>query len=289
MILKILNGVQRFLLFSILVFHTTFAIAKIEASLGIPPNTNINYPHALPETSESEILISRPQYLISYNKHRRLPNWVIWKVDSSNLGSSGRSNNFRIDSELENYLTQTDRRGFHAVSANDYANSCYDRGHQVPSGDRTNSRSDNTATFFMSNMAPQTPFLNRLIWERLESETRSRLHGNKRRAYIITGPLYLQNQGFIGQNNDIQVPSHFFKIVLLADINKGKIDPSASDEVISVIMPNSLDDGSNPYLDEAALCDSKTGRFNPKNKDWRQFQTSTEEIERVSGLNFQFQ
>src|SRR5690606_365010 len=109
---------------------------------------------------------------ISYNKERRSANWVAWKVDSSTIGSAERTNYFKVDRELQEYLKQ-DPNTPPAVSPLDYKGTCFDRGHQAPSADRTESRESNRVTFVMSNMLPQTPFLNRYLWRKLEQFTRT--------------------------------------------------------------------------------------------------------------------
>src|ERR1700688_428539 len=76
--------------------------AKVEGTIGsIPVDKNPNLAITLPTTDNSEILISREQYLISYNKNNRAPNWVAWKLEVDQLGKSGRSNKFLQDTELE--------------------------------------------------------------------------------------------------------------------------------------------------------------------------------------------
>ncbi len=76
--------------------------------------------------------------------------------------------------------------GWERVSKSVYSRSGYDKGHIAPSGDReallrsplasplgrsadrTNSASDNSQTFLMTNRMPQTPDNNRHTWEGLE-------------------------------------------------------------------------------------------------------------------------
>ncbi len=53
----------------------------------------------------------------------------------------------------------------------------FDRGHHTPSGDRTRSIPDNSATFFMTNMMPQAPGNNQGPWEKLESDSRGHWSG----------------------------------------------------------------------------------------------------------------
>ena len=87
----------------------TTAEARIETVIGSQDlQTNPNLPGFFPSVSSNEIIISRPQYIISYNRERRSPNWVAWRVDASKLGTVQRSNHFQLDTELQNYLDSSD-------------------------------------------------------------------------------------------------------------------------------------------------------------------------------------
>lgn len=63
-----------------------------------------------------------------------------------------------------------------------------DGGHQAPAGNQTVDPELKDQTFYMSNMAPQRPSLNRGIWEVLEGKTRAWVfrYGH---AYEWTGPI----------------------------------------------------------------------------------------------------
>lgn len=260
------------------------AFAKIESVLGLPLDQNPNLAIKAPETIASEIILSREQYVISYNKNRRSPNWVAWKLEADQIGSSGRSNNFLMDSELENYLTQTNAVK-HAVDSIDYKGSCYDRGHQVPSADRTDSQNNNEATFLMSNMIPQTPYLNRVIWEHLEQYSRDLVQREGKKLYIVAGPIYDQDFGAIGPAKDIPVPSKDFKIIFVLNANQRIEDIDASTPTISVVMPNTLQDGSAPNSNTRDLCKPLSSTSTDR-KDWQKYTTTLSEVERLSGLKF---
>jgi endonuclease G len=45
-------------------------------------------------------LIERPQYALSYNRDRGIPNWVSWQVTKQDLGDVQRSNIFMSDTTL---------------------------------------------------------------------------------------------------------------------------------------------------------------------------------------------
>jgi endonuclease G len=276
------------IIFSLLIIQLlTFAqiaFAKVEVLLGTTPLVgNPNLALSPPENSNDEILISRSQYVLSYNKNRRSPNWVAWKLEANQIGSSGRSNSFAIDNELETYLLK-DPLNSQVVTPDEFRGSCFDRGHQIPSADRTDSIENNITTFMMSNMIPQTPFLNRVIWEHLEQYTRNLVQKQGKKAYIIAGPIYDQDFGFIGPNKDIPVPSKDFKIIVVLDQNQSPDDIDANTPIISVVMPNTLQDGSKPLTDINQLC-NKSLTSGPADKgDWMKYKTTLAEVERLSGF-----
>ena len=121
----------------------------------------------------------------------------------------------------------------------DYLHSGYDRGHLAAAANHRHSQFAMNDTFYLSNICPQTgKGLNRSKWNQLEKRGRalSRKHGS---AHILSGPLYLPtvmgNEKFvkyqlIGDNN-VAVPSHFFKVMVTPSKNGGF-------NVESYVMPN---------------------------------------------------
>lgn len=262
------------------------ALAKVEAVLGnVGLANNPNIAIRPPTTNESEIIISRNQYVISYNKIRRNPNWVAWRVDSTQLGNVGRSNNFVQDDELEKYLLKNNPKTVKAVGPTEYFGSCYDRGHQTPSADRSETAQDNEATFVMSNMLPQTPYLNRVVWMHLEHYTRELVRQDHKMVYVIAGPIYDQDFGKIGPHNDIQVPSKNFKVMVILDAGQTLADINDQTEMISVVMPNLLEDGGRPDQDKEALCkSSQEDLVGGRTDDWEKYKTTLSEVQRLSGV-----
>jgi len=262
------------------------ALATVESILGdVGLANNPNIALKPPQAKESEIIISRSQYVISYNKVRRNPNWVAWRVDSSVLGSVGRSNNFNQDDELEKYLEKSSPEVAQAVKPSEYFGSCYDRGHQAPSADRSETPRDNEATFVMSNMLPQTAYLNRVVWMHLEHYTRELIRKEGKTVYVIAGPIYDQDFGKIGPLQDIQVPSKNFKVLVILKPGQSPADIDDQTEVISVVMPNLLENGGRPDLDKAALCKSSQEEQRGGNvHDWEKYKTTLSEVEKLSGV-----
>lgn len=272
------QSVLALFLFAILSLNN-FSQARIEVVLGnLTLEENPNLMANVPQNNLPEIILSRPQYVLSYNKFNRVPNWVAWKLSPSNLGSSGRSNSFHKDSELADYLTTTSP-SLSAVEQTEYKGSCFDRGHQVPSADRTDLRENNKMTFLMSNMTPQTPYLNRVIWAHLEQYTRSLVQNEGKTAFIIAGPIYDQDFGAIGPNNDIKIPSKSFKVIFIFDSHQKIFD------TIAVVMPNTLQNGNKPMENKVDLCKPLTSGTNDKN-DWEKYKTTLAEVEKLSGLQF---
>ncbi len=273
-----------FILVLLLLINTTFSFAQVVIG-NVPLDRNLNaafIPQNLNQVPE--IFISRDQYLISYNKNHRMLNWAAWKVESSDLGHIGRTNSFAVDTDLETYLNQTSE---HAVTPLDYQGSCFDRGHQVPSADRDDSILNNEMTFLMSNMIPQTAYLNRVIWEHLEQYTRNLVNTQEKKVYIIAGPIFDQDFGSIGTNHDIPIPSKDFKIIFILDKNQTPADINSTTPVIAVIMPNLLKSGKKPLEDRTELCSNRN--LSPSGTivdptDWEQYKTTVAEIEKLSGF-----
>jgi len=270
-----------FLLLATFTLPAEKSAARIETVLGdvaLEKNPNLA---ALPSVKSSEVIISRDQYVISYNKERRSPNWVAWKVDSSRLGDSGRSDAFFADSDLQTYLEKL-RTAPPVVTPDEYKGSCFDRGHLAPSADRTDSAEDNQSTFVMSNMVPQTPYLNRFLWQQLESFTRE-LVAKGKNIYAIAGPVYDQNFGAIGPNRDIPIPSKSFKILILLNKDQTPKDITQKTTVIAILAPNVLKNGNRPSNHSALCGDTSFGDAGGPN-EWRRYMSTVAEIEQVTGL-----
>lgn len=115
-------------------------VASVHLALGNPSNA---------DTDPNNYLMIKPQYALSYDNSKGIPNWVSWQLNQSWLGSVDRKNDFRPDITLP--------VGWYQVRPSDYTGGGYDRGHMTPSGDRTRTPEDNSATFLMTNMIPQAP------------------------------------------------------------------------------------------------------------------------------------
>lgn len=278
-----MKSTKLFLLSAFVFVATGMAEAKIEAVIGpVALKNNANLANFIPEVSSDEVIISRPQYVISYNKTRRSPNWVEWQLQTKDIGTTPRTNVFDIDPDLQKYLSDSGSNEL-AVEPAEYSNSCFDRGHQVPSKDRSDNVSNNTQTFMMSNMLPQTAYLNRVVWEHLEQHTRDLVQKEGKKAFVIAGPVYDEDLGFIGPQHDIPIPSKNFKIILILDANQTAADITPQTEVIAVMIPNIFQDGSAP---KDGHCVAELPEKALKTNDWEAYKTTVAEIQKATGLKF---
>jgi len=97
-----------------------------------------------------------------------------------------------------------DEHGYTLPHHRDYTNSGYDRGHMAPNGDFNDSYEHAVMTFFIANIWPQTPSLNRNEWLKTENETR-RLAVR----YAIVKVIIIVDEFTERKVADIQVPSVF--------------------------------------------------------------------------------
>ena len=196
--------------------------------------------------------MSRSQYAISYNRDRGIPNWVAWHLERSDLGPADRSQ-FAPDPELP--------KGWYRVTPRDYSNSGFDRGHMVPSADRSIDSRDNAPTFFMTNIIPQAPDNNQGPWADLENFCRDLVRkGNE--LYIVAGGA---GPFSTITNGKVSVPATTWKAILV--IPEGENDVARVDartRVIAVSMPNTQ---------------------GIRSRIWTEFLTSVDEIERVTGYD----
>ena len=215
-----------------------------------------NPSNATPDiANESNYLMHKPQYSLSYNRGKATANWVAWRLDSSWLGTTNRQDDFRPDSSLP--------AGWYQVLDTDYSGSGYDRGHMTPSGDRTNSIPNNSATFLMTNIIPQIAANNQGPWEEFESYCRT-LAGQGNEIYIMSGPF--GNIGTIAQGR-VVVPAVTWKMVIVLPNGSNDLQRvSKATRAFGIIVPNQ------PPLNIDA--------------PWRNFRVTVDAVENLTGFNF---
>jgi len=211
--------------------------------------------------SANNYLMVKPQYALGYSNAKLTPIWTSWHLQSSDIGSAARQDDFRADTTLPS--------GWYQVGSTEYSGSGFDRGHMCPSADRTSTVANNSATFLMTNMIPQAPKNNQITWANLENYCRTLVNaGNE--LYIISGPY---GQGGAGSNgakttvgNGVDVPSKTWKIILVLPAGSNDLGRvTTSTRVIAVVMPNDQTCSNNP---------------------WGSYRVSVDSIETLTGFDF---
>lgn len=203
-------------------------------------------------SNANNYLMIKPQYDLSYNNSKHEPNWVSWHLDSSDLGSTSRQDDFRADTTLPS--------GWYRVIASEFSGSGFDRGHMCPSADRTSSVANNSATFLMTNMIPQAPNNNQITWANLETYSRTLISsGNE--LYIISGGYGTGGTGSNGYmttvGNGVVVPAKTWKIIVVLPNGNNDINRiTTQTRVIAVLMPNNQTCNSQPWGNYRVTVDS---------------------------------
>lgn len=231
-------------------------------AVNLPEHLTLGNPSgATAEASNARnYLLDKPQYALSYHRDRGIPNWVSWHLSAAWLGSAARQDDFRADAALPT--------GWYQPTASSYQGSGFDRGHHCPSADRTRTVADNSATFLMTNMAPQAPNNNQRTWAALEEYCRTLVsQGNE--LYIICGSYGTGGTGANGpatstDQGRVTVPARFWKVVVVlpqGDNDAARV--SSSTRVIAIDTPND----------------------NSVNSSWGGYRTTVDAIEQATGLD----
>lgn len=156
---------------------------------------------------------------VSFNRRLHIPNWVAWELTALETGGdANRSEKFFCDESVPG-----------CPDSWDYSYSGYDRGHMAPAGDMKWDEEAMRQTFYLTNICPQAPELNRGTWKSLEEKCRVRAK-NDSAIIIICGPILTDSiTEYIGDSR-VAVPKRFFKVVL----SPYRDEPVA----IGFIMPN---------------------------------------------------
>ena len=183
-------------------------------------------------------LLVNPSYIVDFDEESRIAHWVHYELTSHEVsGSASRSNQFRRDGRASN-----------SAHPQNYKSSGYDRGHLKPAGDSKSSAREMANSFWMTNVFPQTPSLNRGLWRTLEQGVRG-WASSYSSVHVSTGAS-LQTQGH--RANQVRVPTYCWKAIL-------RTAPDTA--VIAFWMPNAAGVEGNPsdYIVSVDLLESRIG------------------------------
>ncbi len=189
-------------------------------------------------------------FMIGYSDYRGNPLWVSYVLtpipkDAKRLKRPGSF--------------YKDWRNITQIEHSDYTHSGYDRGHMAPNYaiSRLYGKSAQMNTFYMTNITPQKPNLNRKLWQRLEEAEVKEFTKYFDQVWVFTGPIFDENKETLKHSKYVEIPDAFFKIYIGVSDNKKA-------QTLAFIMPQNA----------------------KGNESFMKFVTSIDEVEKQTGLDF---
>ncbi len=189
-------------------------------------------------------------FLVGYSDMRGNPLWVTYKLkqvpkDAPHLK---RPSSFK-----------SDWRGINKVEHKNYTHSGYDRGHMAPNYAISSlyGKDAQLETFIMTNITPQSPNLNRKLWQRLEAVEVSHFTQLADTVWVATGPIFTGSKEYLKNGSNVEVPDAFFKVYAMQP-KKGEF------KMLAFLMPQNVK-GNEPLSD---------------------YVVSVDKIEELTGLDF---
>jgi endonuclease G len=185
---------------------------------------NQKYWTGLPQPTNNQklVVLNRTGHSNGFDTKTGNPAWTSYVAyKQTNPSSQERPSDFEVDPDL-------DRR--FQVRPSDYTRTGYDRGHMAPNWaiSVNYGRTAQVETFYMSNIVPQEPALNRGIWASLEKITADDYARRYGEVIVFVGPIYTPNadgsQSPTLGNSRVRIPTGFYKIIVR---NKQKPDALA--------------------------------------------------------------
>ena len=153
-------------------------------------------------------IIRRGEFAIGWSDSLRHPVWCAYHVARDAVHEAGKRPSFRIDRSIPA-----------APRPDAYAKSGYDRGHMVPNyaiatryGDE-----ERRKTFLMSNVAPQTPALNRGVWREVEHRIADLWTARYGEIWVVVGCISPRHGRETIAQTDIDVPTDFYQVIVAQD------------------------------------------------------------------------
>lgn len=228
----------------------TIACSTAQAQPLISPSNNLNdcahhAPWGFPQVNILDHTnVCRSGYALQLDNQARVAAWVTYVLTAQQVTSCGdRPERFEPDPLVPSRARATPQ---------DYARSGWDQGHLAPNADQSWHPRVQQESFYLSNVAPQHPTLNRQLWNQLEQSIRAWAF-EMGALHVTTGVVYKDSVQTVGFRQ-IAVPTHFYKIVTHVE----------SGRTWAFLAPNTV----------------------TNHRVIRQIQTSVAEIQQLSGVRF---
>ncbi len=237
------------LLLLIFVFMLLFYLYEIKIArpnatyMGVPESTSFSL-------NTFTRIFRNPHFMIGYSDYRGNPLWVAYVLTPVPKDAK------RLKRPSSFYK---DWRNITQIEHSDYTRSGYDRGHMAPNYaiSRLYGKSAQMNTFYMTNITPQKPNLNRKLWQRLEEAEVSEFTKYFDKVWVLTGPIFDKKKTTLKHSNYVEIPDAFFKIYVGITKNKDA-------KTLAFIMPQNV----------------------KGNESFMKFVTTIDEVEQQTGLDF---
>ncbi|HEY2804854.1 MAG TPA: DNA/RNA non-specific endonuclease [Gemmatimonadales bacterium] len=248
--------------------ETTFDALPATAPTGAQYHNNVMFGVPADGNPADDIMITRPQYSLSYNASRGGPNWVAYNINATTFGASPRCDCFSPDPLLPSSV-------YHVVDFN-YRNGGYDRGHMTNSEIRTDTYQENAQTFYLTNVLPQAADNNQGPWEVFENFLSDQVRLSGKEVWVYSGGVFGASPGTLKSEGHVAIPDYTWKVAVIMNAGQTIADVhTASDlQVIAVMMPNLIAASGGP-----------AGAIANRSTPWQNYQTPVDQIEAQTGYD----
>ena len=187
--------------------------------------TKYGYPVPHKVVGPYHVLVNQG-YVSGYDAGIQDPRWVETRFFAvNNPSSAGRPEQFSPDERIEPE---------YQVNTHYWTATGYDRGHMAPNWGVSicYGREAQIQTFLLTNVIPQTPALNRGLWETLEKIISNDYAERFGQVWVICGPIFGSNLGTL-KDGKVLIPDGCYKIVV-------RVDQDGSPHALAFEMPQDL-------------------------------------------------
>ena len=149
------------------------------------------------------------------NKGPHIIEYILSKERLENPSAQRPSVQFTQNRDGGVLLKLLEENGYSLPRHQDFTNSGYDRGHMAPNADFNDTSENARLTFFIANIWPQTPEVNRMEWLAAENETRRQAI-----VYEFVHVIIIVDEFTDNYVNDIRVPLVFKRRVYDMDTDE---------------------------------------------------------------------
>jgi len=236
---------KKFVMLLSLLFVSTVSYAADQIAPQPKASCSAQIPFGEPSEKAGLPVVCRKAYILESDVTAKIPVWVAWTLTPDHaIGCVARTNAFATDQSLP----ATGR-----ATPQDYAASGYDQGHLANDADMSWDDQVEHESFYMSNMSPQLPAVNRGTWKNLESAARAWVYQTKHPFTEYAGNIWSASSKTIGADK-VVIPDALYKIVV-DDVSK---------KSYAFIMNNT------PGLDS----------------DFTKYQVTVSDVEKATGVTF---